>query len=651
MYKLKKLNIFNFATVLFLILTSSVFAQTTSYKCTNPTIYGLDVEDVNRSNSSFYCWEIKYLKEYQNRLSMTLSSYYNLFPKDISSENIEKLRELGITPEKSDYLYKYFIDTPINEKKSYEKIIKSAISKAQNDLSDKSQYVYGRPIWYADFLNPIDGVASFFKNLDFSKGPYKRFFKVLGESCYPKNADKKAFDVFPYGLQPVGIIGRYFINAFGEIVAEIKEVKNGTKIENKIYLVGSTKSIGTWNDNKCKITDISKNIKRTFSCTACTMFEIAFNTVSKIGFILYDKLARYTLYLMTGMFLIWVLFMFFDNAIKKQDGEAFTKTFFSKAMWVFIVSAFLSVSITDENNIINYTVRPLTDFMTGYNKMMTKAIDKDNKPWECRYASKDIEDNAVIFSKEIKTNIVCTIERIGDFNNLNIEIGKQQVLQGWRQILNLEVANGGLKIFLGITIMALFFMLNLTVPFFFIESLFKIAIVVFLFPLILAGYVFDKKGKGFVQKALDTFLFAIFQLISLSIMCSVISLLMSYISTIDFYALQDAIVNSNGQEMTSQMLLIFSFNTNKLLEIIYTSLICWYLMGQALTIANNKFTGYASQESLPRKFIDWGTNIVKTSTSVVVDKFHLKQDAGALATKLKKAREEEINQSQGGRNV
>ena len=134
-------------------------------------------------------------------------------------------------------------------------------------------------------------------------------------------------------------------------------------------------------------------------------------------------------------------------------------------------------------------------------------------------------------------------------------------------------------------------------------------------------------------------------------MCSVIALLMSYISTLDFYALQDAIKNSNGQEMTSQILLILSFNTNKLLEIIYTSLICWYLMGQALTIANNKFTGYASQESLPRKFIDWGTNIVKTSTSVVVDKFHLKQDAGALATKLKKAREEEINQSQGGRNV
>lgn len=650
MYNLKRLSSLFMTLVSLLILIPSAFSQTSSYKCKDPIIYGLDRNDVNLSNSSFYCWEIRYLKEYQNRLSMTVSSYYNLFPKDISSENIEKLREFGITPEKADYLYKYFLDTPINENKNYEKVIKSGIAKAQDDLSNKSQYVYGRPVFYMDLLNPVDNLKSIVKNFDFSKEPYKRFFKEFGESCYSKMTDRKAFDVFPYALEPVGIIGRYFVNAFGEIVAEIKEIKNGEKIENKIYLLGKTEAIGTWNANKCRISDISNSIKRTFSCTACTMFEIAFNTVSKIGFVLYDNLSRYTLYLMTIMFLIWVLFMFFDNAIKKQDGEAFIKTFFSKAMWVFIISAFLSVSITDENNIINYTVRPLTEFMTGYNKMMTKAIDKDNKPWECRYASKDIKDNAVIFSKEIKENIVCTIERIADFNNLNIEIGKQQVSVGWRQILNFEVVTGGIKIFLGLTIMALFFMFNLTVPFFFIESLFKIAVVVFLFPLILAGYAFDK-GKGFVQKALDTFLFAIFQLISLSIMCSVIALLMSYISTLDFYALQEAINNSNGQEMTSQMLLIISFNTNKLLEIIYTSLICWYLMGQALTIANNKFTGYASQESLPRKFVDWSTNIVKTSTSVVRDKIYLKQDAGALATRLRREREEEINQMQGGKNV
>ena len=96
MHKLKKLNIFIFAIVSFLILSSSLFAQSSSYKCQKPTIFGLEVEDVNRSNSSFYCWEIKYLKEYQNRLSMTLSSYYNLFPKNISSENIEKLRKLHV---------------------------------------------------------------------------------------------------------------------------------------------------------------------------------------------------------------------------------------------------------------------------------------------------------------------------------------------------------------------------------------------------------------------------------------------------------------------------------------------------------------------------------------------------------------------------
>ena len=85
----------------------------------------------------------------------------------------------------------------------------------------------------------------------------------------------------------------------------------------------------------------------------------------------------------------------------------------------------------------------------------------------------------------------------------------------------------------------MFFMYNLTVPFFFIESLYKIALVVFLFPLFLMAYALDK--KSFVRSGLDTFLSAVFQIISLSIMCSVVALLMNYISTLDFYGLQSAI--------------------------------------------------------------------------------------------------------------
>lgn len=614
-------------------MNGRLLAQTATQNCQNPTAYNLSYDEVNISNSDFYCWEIRYLRDYQNLLSMNINSYYALYPKNLSIKNIDILRKNGITPEKADYLFKYFIETPIDDDKNFEKVLSGAIAKAKSDLSNKLQYSYGRPVWFIQNILSIQPL-SVLSNIKTSS-IYYPMLKVFGIDCLNLTASgKSAFDVYPNGLKPAGVVGRYIVNPFAEIVGEIRKVStSASKTVNKVYRLGDKNALGTWNEKSCNIHDIGDEIKRTFSCTACTMFEIAFNTVSRIGFVLYDKLSRYAIDLMVALFALWSLSMFFENAIKKQDGFAYIKTFFTRVVWVFIISAFLSVSITDENNIVNYSVKPITEFMVGYNRVLTSAIDKDGKPWTCKYATKDIADNKVLFSASVKKDIVCTIERIGDFNNLNIMIGKYQVIQGWRQLVNFEIGTGLIKIILGITIMGMFFIYNLTVPFFFIESLYKIALVVFLFPLFLMAYALDK--KSFVRSGLDTFLSAVFQIISLSIMCSVVALLMNYISTLDFYGLQSAIENNDAQEMTSQIILALSFNTNRLLEILYTGIICWYLMGQSLTIAN-KFSGYASTESLPKKFVDWTKNLVVVVSSVGREKLNLKVDTDKLADKLSK---------------
>ena len=193
---------------------------------------------------------------------------------------------------------------------------------------------------------------------------------------------------------------------------------------------------------------------------------------------------------------------------------------------------------------------------------------------------------------------------------------------------------GIIKLLLGLTIVGIFFMFNLAVPYFFIESLFNIAIVVFLFPLFLIAYALDK--KTFVKNGLNTFLSAISQIIALSIMCSIISLLMFYISSINFTELQNAINTNNSQEVASSMLLFFSFNTNKLLEIIYTGIICWWLMNQSLKIAN--MFG-SDKESLPETFKIFMTNTVKKSTSIVLDYYYVKVNAGKLVEKIKGIKE------------
>ena len=647
--------------VIVLLLSQLAFSQeafsatdthSQSHKCVHYAAYGLTPSDISSENSNLYCWEIRYLRDYKNTLSMNVGAYKSLYPKHLSPENIDVLRKLGVTPEKADYLYKYFVPTNPNPSIKYEKLIKGAIAKARDNVVSKSHYKYGRPVWFlpslSDRLDPVQNTPTLVAaNLLLSQAKgysfYSPVLKIFGIDCLTTfSSVDSAFDVYPYALKPVGVIGSYIVNPFVEIVGKIDTTTNYSILSPpQVYTLGSNKAFAKWEYRSCSIHDVSDEIRGAFSCISCTIFEIAFNTVSRIGFVLFDKLSRYAIEFMIVLFAFWSIFMFYNNAIKNQDGYGYMKTFFTKYVWLVIVGALLTVSITDENNIVNYSIRPITDFMVSYNKMMTKMIDKSDKPFACTYATKDIADSKVLFSSDVKKDIVCTIERLSNFNTLNITIGKYQVIQGFHQMLNFQFASGIIKIILGIIIVGLFFFYNLTIPFFFIESLFKIASVVFLFPLGMVGYAFER--KQFVSNGLNTFLSAVFQIISMSIMCCVVSLLLTYISNIDFASLQSALENNNSQEMTSQMFLMLSFNTNKLLEIIYTGILCWYLMGQALTIANK----FGSSETLPNRFKDWSENIVSVFSSTVRENSIVKKETSELANKLNSFKEKYLKRKQG----
>jgi hypothetical protein len=385
------------------------------------------------------------------------------------------------------------------------------------------------------------------------------------------------------------------------------------------------------------------------------IFEIVFNTVSRIGFVIWDRLAWYATEFMAVLFLLWMAYVFFDEVIRKQKPFEFVRTFFNRAMWVFIIAAFLAVSITSEFNIINYTFRPMTDFMKEFNELMTSGIEKgaDVKPWECAFESrKEIRDSRVLFSQDVKMNIVCSIERMADFNSMNFMVGEYHLSLGWREFLDFQFGSGLVKMIIGFSIMAIFFYMNLTVPFYFIESLFMIALVLFVSPLLLAAYAFSKDMEKMVKKGISTFLAAIFQIISLTLMCSVISLLMMYVSGLDFYNLHEALQSGDSQQSTAEILYILSFSTNDLLQVLYTGLVCWYLMGKALTIAN-KYAGDGVDSGfkgeLPKRFLDWTRNIIKYSTSVVREKVAMKSDAKVLRDKLlrnRKSKAREKNEAE-----
>lgn len=631
---------------IFNILPLSSFAQT-PHLCTHPEYYNLTRDEVNISNQEFYCWEIRYLKEYHNRLSMSLNSYIALYPQPLFVRDVNVLRVAGITPEKAEYLTRYFADIPIPENKSDTKILNTALSQAEKHMRNMLPYKVGIP--YASLTSITSGTSA---SLQFTT--YKSIFKVFeARDCIALRSslsfEKYATNIYPKALRPTGVLGTTFLNMFGEIVGEIRDTDTKSNIltpfindgNKPIYIYNTNTKVADWNSNSCNVSNLIYDFKESKSCISCHIFEVTFNTISRIGYVIYDKLAYYSISLMAGLFLFWMLFVFFDNVIKKQDGMSFIKTFFQKATWVFIIGFALTVPISDRYNILNYTIVPLTDFMTGYNKVLSNGIENAEQPFKCKYKTKDISDSKVIFSREIREDIVCTIERISVFNNMNYDIGKYNFKTGFNQLINLELS-GFVRMVIAFCIMAIFFYINIMVPFYFVEAFFMIAIVLFVFPLILVGYALDK--KQFVKQSFDTFMSAIFQVISLTLMCSVMSILMLYISGIDFYNFEPALTNLDLKEVTSQTLYIISFTINGLLEVFYTGFLCWFLLGKALTIAN-KYSPIAPSNNVANTFIKWTKTLVKHTTEISRNLVMLKLDSSVLADKLNKKANKQQEQS------
>ncbi|MDR1009154.1 MAG: hypothetical protein LBL52_02780 [Rickettsiales bacterium] len=663
--------------------------------CDKPALYGLTTEEANGA-PQLYCWEIKWAKEHLGRASASEAEVLAAYPTPLFVRDPNLLRARGITPEKAEYLMKFFIDydsagnvnrglfnSNIFDRRARrgvlstdESLLNAAVNKAKNEMrSNFSEY-------------KVENLDAILWNHD----AYYTWLILNRVGCLDIFSTLNKFKDYPKALWPAAVVGRHFVNAFGEVVGKIGgDDKLGLFGFNGDYhpvtINGSDAPIAQWDSSMCNIRDPSLSAKRPLSCLPCFAFELAFNTVSRIGYVMYDELSRYALGVMCLGFLIWMLFVFFNNVVKDGQPFEFVKTFFTKVIWVFIISAVLSVSITDKDNIINYAFRPLTDLMRAFSDTMTVGID-GGKPWECRYKEvKAIQDNAVLFDREVKMNIVCSIERIADFTNMNFNIGKYAALQGWRQFSNLAfgdaflpgtivivllaalaiglgiftkasvlemVAMAGLavlllplalapKIALGILIMGLYFYMGLLIPFYFIESIFQMAVVVFLAPLLLAGYAIDKTA-GFAKQGFATFMGAIFQIISLSIMCAVIALLMNLASGLDPAEYYHAMTSGDDQAIASQTIRLLAMNTNDLLQIGYTWLVCWYLLSSAMNMAAKAFPmSQPFNGDMPKKFFKWTQNAVKYSASVMRDQVFIKRNAKMAARALQEQRALEAN--------
>jgi hypothetical protein len=244
----------------------------------------------------------------------------------------------------------------------------------------------------------------------------------------------------------------------------------------------------------------------------------------------------------------------------------------------------------------------------------------------------------MLFAPDVRVNIVCTIERIADFNHFNTVVGRLAMGVGWREISWGEWGSGMAKILMGLGIMALFFFINLAIPFYFIESIFRMGVIVLLMPLILGAYAFDKT-KGLVKTAWDLFFSAVMQIVFLSLICLVISLMFMYLLGTDLQNIYEAFRVVDSQQATSQVIYMLSFNTANLLEIFYVGILAWYMVGKSIEYANEIASG-PPIEGMAKTFIKWQMNAAKYFTGVVATKAMYANTAKSLENRARKERKE-----------
>ncbi|MCL2439281.1 MAG: hypothetical protein FWD15_02090 [Alphaproteobacteria bacterium] len=677
-----------------LTLLFILFGVDAAATCANPEAYMLAREDVGHSNSNLSCAEIKWAKEYLGRNTATdaeiIAAYgnYRSFVRDVSS-----LRRAGITPEKAKYLFDGdFVKKDsagralIRGGQSDADIISAAVARAREHLQD-SMVEYRIHESGTAYIGFIRGVIrrSCFDGVEDSIPVVKKITDPLRAAFGLKRIPE--FDrAFPDALRPAGVVSRFFVNAFGEVVGKLSEEKTtgfsfaflggGGKYE--IFVNGADTPVSgiKWEPWRCSITDPALNAKRSMPCLTCTVFEIVFDAVSKIGFIMYDDFAKIAMWTVSVGFLLWTIFLFFTSAIKQNNPTEFVETFIKRSVWLMIVSVALSVSISDRFNILNFTFRPLTELMAGFTEMTSRAFT-DGENWECAYKKKQeakikAVDNETLFGDDVKANIMCSIERVSDFVNLNSLVGSYAMRRGLDDAMNLRFNDSflpGFAIFavlliisvsiavklnvgifgmialvlasiiitplalsprmiLGLMIIGLYTYLGIMITFYFIESIFAIAVVLMTFPFHLAAYAIDKY-KNMAKESLGVFMGAVFQIISLGITCAVIAMLMSLAVNIDPAQYHAAMVSDDAQKQASVIMKIISMEVNDLLKIGYVWLVCWYMLS---TMMNNIASGNLKygvgpfKGKMHKNFITFATSSIKMLTSATREvAYHVSQ--------------------------
>lgn len=316
-------------------------------------------------------------------------------------------------------------------------------------------------------------------------------------------------------------------------------------------------------------------------CMFCPLFQVIFNTASKIAKLSFNKLSMPIMSLVLVAFALWLSFTILQyiSSMQTKDAPTLLKTIMSKGFVVLIAVIFLK---EDSSTFFQMAMEPI--FNTGFK--LAQLVVGDGV---CKSTYAVMEDGGLPAS--MGTSILCTIEAIQHKLQDSMALGAASMCVGFFIKADLFIFPSLPYVITGILIWCGAGIVMLIFPFLMLDSIFQLTVASALVPAAIGAYPF-KATKGYATHVWDAFINAMFNFVFLSIIIMILT------TAIDV-AVQESIYDSiSKEEMDEKYIDVIVGNLAwggvAVIKIVFVLLLGWAILDEAAAFANQFSGGMSS---------------------------------------------------------
>lgn len=323
------------------------------------------------------------------------------------------------------------------------------------------------------------------------------------------------------------------------------------------------------------------------NCMFCPLFEVIFNTASKMAKLSFDKLSHPIMLVVLVAWALWLAFevMKHISSLQTKDAPTLFKTILAKGLVVMVVVIFLQ---GDSSQFFSMALEPI--FNTGFK--LAQLVVGDGA---CSPTYHLIEDGGLPVS--MGNSILCTVEAIQHKLQNTMALGASSMCVGLFIKATLFIFPSipylltGLLIWCGAGIMIIIF------PFLMLDVIFQLTVACALIPAAIGAYPF-KATQGYVKHVWNTFINAMFNFVFLSV---IIFILTTAIEETVYNSIYQSIGASKGyaedqlaalldQNFMTVVVEDLAWGGIAVIKIVFVLLLGWACLDEASDFAN-EFAG------------------------------------------------------------